>query len=176
VVEDHKLAEKANREIPGLHDQHQGNCPNCGWAYANNGEIPTIHECHPGYCIKNASALIHQSGRASSKIPPLHLIPHASLIALARRLGRGVRIKGIKGAWNACSKDQTKTMEDREFLIERLAHGIDHCYKAIARLNGQLPPLDQEETDDGGDAGAIMFAGALLAAVDDYERRKAEGS
>jgi hypothetical protein len=175
VVEDHKLAEKANREIRELPDQRQGNCPNCGWNYANNGDSMNSYECHPGYCT-NAGTLIHQSGRVSSKIPPLHLIPHASLIALARRFGRGVRIKGIKGAWSACSKDQTKTMEDREFLIERLAHGIDHCYKAIARLNGQLPSLDQEETDDGGDAGAIMFAGALLAAVDDYERRKAEGS
>jgi hypothetical protein len=100
------------------------------------------------------------------------LVHRAAVAALAFRHARGVRLKGIDGAWNACSKDQAKTLEDREFLIDRLAHCIDHCMKAIARLNGQLPPLDEEDIADGGDAGAILFAGALLAAVDEYERQK----
>jgi hypothetical protein len=111
-----------------------------------------------------------QSGKVSTKIAPLHLIHPAALRALAQRHGRGVRTKGIDGAWNACSKDQDKALKDREFVIERLAHGIDHCYKAIARLNGQLPPLDKEEAGDGGDAGAIMFAGALLAAFEEHNK------
>lgn len=111
-----------------------------------------------------------QSSVVSSKIPLYHLIPMASLKALARRFERGIRTKG-DGAWNALHKDQKAVMEDKEFLIERLSHGIDHCYKAIARLNGQLPPLDEQDIYDGGDAGAIMFAGALLAAVNEYDSK-----
>ena len=107
--------------------------------------------------------LKHSSGMVSTKIPPFHLIPRAALIALARRFGRGVRIKG-DGAWNATSAKQSAVMQDRDFLIERLGHVIDHATAAIARLNGSLPPLSAEEIGDGGDAGAIMFGGALLAA------------
>jgi hypothetical protein len=112
----------------------------------------------------------HQSGKISTKIPPFHLIPRASIAALASRFDRGVRLKG-DGAWNAISPDQKATMEDRAFLIDRLGHAIDHAYAAIGRLTGTEAPLSEDDVADGGDAGAIMFAGALLAAVGAYERK-----
>ena len=100
------------------------------------------------------------SGAISTKIPRYELIPRAGLAALARRFERGIRVKGEKGSWNALN---IEAAEDRAFVIDRLAHCIEHAYKAIGRLTGTEPPLDEQDTTDGGDAGAIMFAGCLLA-------------
>jgi hypothetical protein len=90
------------------------------------------------------------------------MIPLVSVTALANRFARGERLKG-KGAWSAVSASQAP-LADVEFVVNRLSHAIKHCYEAIARLKGTLPPLDGQDAEDGGDAGAIMFAGALLAA------------
>jgi hypothetical protein len=110
------------------------------------------------------------SGKASTRIPSFHLIPAAALVAYAQRLERGVRLKG-DGAWNASTQDQESVMKDRKFVIDRLSHCINHCLDAIARLRGQIP-YEAEEEADGGDAGAIMFAGGLLAAVRQYEQSR----
>jgi hypothetical protein len=104
-----------------------------------------------------------QSGAASSSIPNFALIPYAAMVAAARRYERGIRLKKEK-AWNALSPNQ-KPLEDREFLINRLVHAIDHCYLAINRLAEMIPPASEEEEADGGDEGAILFAGGLLAAA-----------
>lgn len=117
------------------------------------------------------TTITHASGTISSKIPRFDYIPHAANVALARRFERGVRLRK-EGAWNARAANQIVVLGDKEFLIERLAHGIDHLYKAIGRITGTEPPLSEEEVADGGDAGAIMFAGALLACVDEYNRRR----
>lgn len=100
------------------------------------------------------------NGKVSTKIPRFELIPRDALVALARRFERGVRIKG-DGAWNALT--DASAADDTQFVIDRLAHCIDHCYKAIGRLTCSEELLSMEEINDGGDAGAIMFAGALLA-------------
>ena len=97
------------------------------------------------------------NGKVSSKIPRLELIPRQALSDLALRFERGVRIKG-DGAWNALT--DPAAADDKQFVIDRLAHCIDHCYKAIDAINHNLPMKDLQ---DGGDAGAIMFAGALLS-------------
>lgn len=39
--------------------------------------------------------------------------------------------------------DQTAT-DDKQFVIDRLAHYIDHCYKAIERLTGSICALADE--------------------------------
>lgn len=110
---------------------------------------------------KNNPLLVrHASGATSSAIPPYHLIPHKAARAYALRLGRGVRLRK-EGAWNALSLQSA--LDDREFLLERLGHGLDHILAAIARVAGYGTPLTDEEIADGGDAGAIMFAGGLLA-------------
>lgn len=100
------------------------------------------------------------SGVISSKIPRLELIWHAGLRALAARCERGIRLKG-DGACNALTNQEP--VDDKKFVIDRLAHCINHCYLAIGRLSGNGEPIDDEEAADGGDAGAIMWAGQLLA-------------
>lgn len=121
----------------------------------------------------NDNIITHLSGRVSTKIPPFHLIPRAALVAYANRLARGVRIKG-SAAWNATSADQERTMRDRELLIERLGHVIDHASHAISVLAGAEEPLTGEDEADGGDAGAILFGGGLLAAVLEWEKKRKE--
>lgn len=111
----------------------------------------------------NPVAVQFQTGVASSNCPDFGLIPYAAMLAEARRFERGVRLKGSQ-AWNARSANQS-AMTDRDFVINRLVHAIDHCYLAIGRLVGTIPPASEEEESDGGDAGAIRFAGALLAAA-----------
>lgn len=101
------------------------------------------------------------SGVISSAQPPIELIPMCAIRDLGARFGRGVRLKGMNGAWNAIHNVQAA--DNQEFVIDRLAHGIMHGYKAISRLTGELPPLDSQEVADGGDAGAVMFSGALLS-------------
>ena len=108
------------------------------------------------------------SGMVSSPAPRYGLIWLSALKALARRMMRGIRIKGESGACNALSRNQ-EACDDIAFVINRLEHGAEHCYKAIARLSGTMSALDAIDAADGGDAGAIMFAGALLA---EHEARK----
>ena len=98
---------------------------------------------------------------SSAGTPQFSLIWFSALVALARRFMRGVRVKK-DAACNALSNNQD-ACTDKAFIINRLEHGIEHCYKAIGRISGQLPPEDEMEVADGGDAGAIMFSGALLA-------------
>ncbi len=95
------------------------------------------------------------NGIKSSKTPPFELIPREALVALARIFEAGIEQKGVDGAWNGRRADY-HTILTRDFVINRLGHCIDHSSKAIQRLvTGQRP--------EPNDAGAIMFAGALLA-------------
>ncbi len=110
--------------------------------------------------LRNTNIVKFKSGGISSFIPRFELIPHSAMIALALRFMRGIRLKG-EGAWNALTNQ--KPVADKQFVIDRLSHCINHCYLAIGRLSGTEPQADAEEIADGGDAGAIMFAGALLA-------------
>jgi len=94
----------------------------------------------------------------SSKIPNFKLIPRRALLALIKRFELGVERHGDK-AWNALSKNQ-EALEDKEFLLERAQHAMDHASKLIAIATGQME-------DDGDDhAAAIMWAGACLSSVD----------
>lgn len=95
---------------------------------------------------------------ASSKIPPLHLIPTVALESLANRFELGIKRKGDK-SWNALSSNQS-ILTDREFAIERTAHVIQHAMKLRDKLlSGEGLPGDDD------DAGAIMWAGAFFACV-----------
>lgn len=94
------------------------------------------------------------NGITSTSLPRLELIPKAALESLAKRFELGIERKG-DGAWNALTPHMDKAT--KEFVIERLAHCIHHCYDAIAKVNEDVEFLGED------DAGAIMFAGAVLA-------------
>ena len=106
-------------------------------------------------------------GATSSPCPRYELIPIAATTALAKRFEYGIKRRG-DGAWNALSANQ-QDAATKEFVLNRLGHCIAHCQAAIARIAGTLGALDADEEAGGGDAGAILFAGALLA---EYEAKK----
>ena len=90
----------------------------------------------------------------SSKIPRFDLIPRSALVRLSGRFELGIERHGSK-AWNA-SVSGHPALSDKEAIVVRAAHAIDHASKLIAILTGQMP-------DDGDDhASAIMWAGAFL--------------
>lgn len=91
---------------------------------------------------------------ASTKIPRYELIPKPALAALASRFEVGVERHKEK-AWNSLSPN-FDTALTREWVIARLAHAVDHAYNALAKLHSGV-----EDGED--DAGAIMFAGSVLA-------------
>lgn len=96
---------------------------------------------------------------SSSYVPSLHLIPFSALECLADRFELGARVK--EQPWNAMSN--VNTAKNVEFVKERLVHVICHAYSALNRLN-YLSEQDIEEINHiWGDAGAILFGGALLA-------------
>lgn len=85
-------------------------------------------------------------------------MPKAGLVRAAIRFEDGLIKHGDK-AWNNLSKNQ-KAMTDREWLIERCSHAIQHYYTLIDKLAGKIP-LNQGEDD----AGAVAWAGIMLAAA-----------
>lgn len=93
--------------------------------------------------------------------PALDLIPRAALKSLQDRFALGQQRYGVK-AWNSSSNQEA--LDNTEWVIDRLRHGIAHAALAILKL--QDPSLD----DGDDDAGAIMWAGALLAARRARER------
>lgn len=117
--------------------------------------------------IESQKEVKFSGGATSSPCPRYELIPLAADTALALRFERGVRLRGA-GAWNALSKNQSDA-DNADFVINRLAHAAKHIKKAIAILSGNALVIDEESVEDGGDAGAILFAGALLA---EHEARK----
>jgi len=90
----------------------------------------------------------------STKCPGFHLIPTEALIRLANRFQLGIDKKG-KGAWNALSDNQS-CLTNKELILERIAHTIDHCLK----LRDKIQNNKDLESDD--DSGAISWAGAFF--------------
>lgn len=102
-------------------------------------------------------------GVASTKIPRLELIPFSALESLAYRFELGIQRKGDK-AWNALTNKE-EALKDANFVINRLAHCIKHCYAAIEKLYCY-------EDDGEDDAGAILFAGSVLAEYNKLKGKK----
>ncbi len=93
-----------------------------------------------------------KSGVTSTKQPRLSLIPHKGLVNAAVRFELGLQKHGEQ-AWNNLSSNQD-ALEDKEWLIERMSHAIEHAYCAIEKLKRGELALD--------DAGAIAWAGLVL--------------
>jgi hypothetical protein len=92
----------------------------------------------------------------------MSLIPGNAINSLEKRFEKGIENYGER-AWNAWSHNQ-EILDNDAWVIDRLRHAISHCALALAKI--QDPRL--EDGDD--DAGAIMWAGAMLA-----ERRARRG-
>lgn len=103
---------------------------------------------------------------ASTKIPPLHLIPTVALEGLAERFELGVQRKGDK-AWNATSKNQA-CLEDLDFAVDRIGHVVHHALK----LRDKLVTGDVDAIMEDDDAGAIAWAGAFLLCVVDRIKQR----
>ena len=97
--------------------------------------------------------VIFKSCAASTKIPRLDLVPREALNRLADRFELGLEKYGERSRVPSPSQ---ACLEDKEWLIARLAHSIDHALKMIGKLRGQLP----EDGDD--DAAAIAWGGVCL--------------
>lgn len=94
------------------------------------------------------------SGIKSSKIPRYELIFKSALVSLATAHELGIVQKGDSGALNALNSREDVTI-NKDFVIERLAHCINHCIDAIQQVKNGI--------FTGEDAGAILFAGSVLA-------------
>lgn len=107
------------------------------------------------------------SGVTSTKQPRLSLIPHAGLVNAAKRFELGLQKHGDK-AWNNLSNNQV-ALVDREWLIERASHAIEHCYRMIEYLKGFGTGEDLDAAL--GDAGAIAWAGLVLGEALEVRRK-----
>lgn len=90
----------------------------------------------------------------SSASPDLQYLSTEALFRLADRCTLGVKNKGDK-AWNAISKNQ-EVLADREFVLNRLSHGIKHLLLLRDKIQAGKPM----EGDD--DAAAVMWTGMFL--------------
>lgn len=98
---------------------------------------------------ENEKIVISKDGATSSACPDFSLIPLDALIALAERYSLGVQKHG-KDNWR-------KGLTDKDYVIQRLNHGIYHALKMINKLEGKI------ENDGDDDAGAIMWCGAFAS-------------
>lgn len=99
-----------------------------------------------------SESLIFTSGAASSKIPRYDLIPHNALKRLAKRFELGLE-RHKERSWNGRSSQEA--LLDKEWIIARAAHAIDHAFKLLTKLHKGLPLEDD-------DAAAIAWAGICL--------------
>lgn len=99
---------------------------------------------------------VFKSGVVSTKQIRLSLIPHRGLVNAAARFELGLEQYGEK-AWNNLSPNQ-EALYDKEWLIERCSHAIEHAYSLIDHLKQG----DFILNDAAGDAGALAWAGLVL--------------
>lgn len=116
-----------------------------------------------GPYLEGAKKVLFQSGAASSKIPRWDLIPPAALRRLAKRFELGLEKHGDR-SWNARSKQDA--LQDREWVIARASHAIDHALKFLEKYASGKP-------DDGDDdASAIAWAGICLMMATEKKEEK----
>jgi hypothetical protein len=100
---------------------------------------------------------VFKSGLTSTKQPRLSLIPHAGLVNAAERFELGLE-KHAETAYNKLSNNTAAALEDRDWLIERVSHAIEHCYRMIDIL---IDP-NKVISDLKDDAGAVAWCGLVL--------------
>src|SRR5215472_4835958 len=96
----------------------------------------------------NEQTVTHSCGAKSSAVPRLDLIPYRAQVAHAARWHKGAERYGMDNWRNG--------LTDREYVLERAAHVLNHVHVLIEKIKGLRP-------DDGDDdTGAIMWGGAFL--------------
>ena len=139
-------------------------CFTCGAASVAAGGTGCV--CASRNAPSSAPTTLSIGTAALTKIPRFELIPKEALISLALRFEKGIERHKEK-AWNALSSNYQSALTE-EWVLARLGHAIDHAYNALAKLHSGA--------DDGeDDAGALMFAGAVLACYRRRRRDLAEG-
>ena len=96
--------------------------------------------------------ILHACGSTSSKVPRLDYIPRIAAEKLAERYALGA----VKhGKYN-----YKQGLTDKEYVLERCAHIIEHTMKYVEELEGLVPPSGDDN------AAAIMWGGAFLCEAD----------
>ena len=96
------------------------------------------------------------SGALTSRAPRFDLLPRRALERVAMRFEKGLPRYG-KDNWR-------KGLSDPEYVTDRIAHLIAHCYRLLDKIEGRL-------VDDEDDAGAIAWGGLFVCeAVDEQGR------
>ena len=93
-----------------------------------------------------------KSGATSTVKVRLELIPYNALKELAKRFELGLE-RHKEGSYNNLQNESA--LYDKEWLIERCSHGIDHLYRCIEKLSGKLRDIDN-------DAAAVAWCGIVL--------------
>lgn len=94
-----------------------------------------------------SDTIVTPSGAKTSAAPRFDLIPHESLVRLARRYEKGLARYG-RDNWR-------KGINDREYVLERLAHAVGHLYALMDQVEGRLSWTDDDH------AAALMWCGAF---------------
>lgn len=102
--------------------------------------------------------ITHECGAKTSSVPRYDLIPTRALDALAARFEHGLE-RYEKNNWR-------KGLTDKDYVIGRLNHVIQHAKAAIDKIEGTLP------VNEDDDAGAIMWGGAFLCEALEELRNK----
>ncbi len=122
---------------------------------------------------KEENKIQYPGGATRTKKPKYSLIPKIALEALAARFELG-EIKHEGTAWNAQCKEYDQKLT-KDWVIAGLEHVINHCMDALNKINGIGPYEESEDLEENsiyGDAGAIMFGGAVLAAYYELSNKK----
>lgn len=129
------------------------NDPSSNSAVSGNAVSNSVGVDKTGTALKDNLII---NGVASTKMPGYNLIYKSALLSLAARFELGEERKKDK-AINALHLERTAiALQNADFVLARMNNAINHIFNAIGKLSGGL--------DDGeDDAGAIMFAGAILA-------------
>ncbi len=112
----------------------------------------------------NAPVVTLECGASASIAPKFHLVPLKALVRLCNRFEFGAHKHGAYNWMNGLPGTLTipPTPDPRvAYALERANHVVYHALRLQAKLQGLLPP-DQDD-----DAGAIMWGGAFLSEVVD---------
>jgi hypothetical protein len=94
---------------------------------------------------------------SSARKPEYRLVPFTTIKRIGQRLTDGARKHG-EGNWE-------KALDDRDFMMDRANHLIEHAYRAIEKLQKGI--FTDDDDDDLGGVGANL---AFLIGYQEHQR------